>query len=282
MGGPGHPRAALACESLEIRDVPAVTATLSGGTLDVVGTPGDDYIQVFRDGADVVVRDRGTEVGRFLAGPVTALDIQTGDGNDVVRVTNDIAVPTSITGGAGLKEFRGGAGPTTLVGGPGGNLLVGGNDGNTVVSGGGPDKIYRVSAADNVDPGPAGRVLTENAEPLPAGSLGAPQETLTTDDVSALLSRAAAASASRDAIIAVVDRNGRILGVRVEDGVSPQVTGNTDTFVFAVDGAVALARTGAFFGNNQAPLTSRTVQFISQSTITQREVDSNPDVADQT
>src|SRR5207302_9422820 len=50
--------------------------------------------------------------------------------------------------------------------------------------------------------------------------------------------------------------------------------------VFAIDGALAEARTGAFFGNNQAPLTSRTIQFISQSTVTQREVESDPSVLD--
>ena len=31
--------------------------------------------------------------------------------------------------------------------------------------------------------------------------------------------------------------------------------------------------------NDQAPLTSRTVRFISQSTVTQREVESNPNIA---
>ena len=46
------------------------------------------------------------------------------------------------------------------------------------------------------------------------------------------------------AIIAVVDRNGTILGVRVESGVSPQITGDTTNLVFAVDGAVSL-RAGA-------------------------------------
>src|SRR5262249_22265927 len=49
---------------------------------------------------------------------------------------------------------------------------------------------------------------------------------------------------------------------------------------FAVDGAVALARTGAFFGNNQAPLTSRTIQFISQTPMTQQEIESNPSITD--
>src|SRR5207245_6091776 len=48
----------------------------------------------------------------------------------------------------------------------------------------------------------------------------------------------------------------------------------------AVDGALAEARTGAFFGNDQAPLTSRTIRFISQTTITQREVESNPSITD--
>ncbi len=107
-----------------------------------------------------------------------------------------------------------------------------------------------------------------------------PADLLTTADVKALLERAAAAVDVNGAIIAVVDRNGTILGVRVESGVSPQITGDTTNLVFAVDGAVSLARTGAYFGNDQAPLTSRTIQQISQSTITQREVQSNPDVPD--
>ena len=63
----------------------------------------------------------------------------------------------------------------------------------------------------------------------------------------------------------------RSLGVRVESGVSPDITGNTTNLVFAVDGAVSLARTGAYFANDTAPLTSRTIQQISQTTITQRE-----------
>jgi uncharacterized protein GlcG (DUF336 family) len=103
---------------------------------------------------------------------------------------------------------------------------------------------------------------------------------LAKEEVEQLLQRAAGASAHNDAIIAVVDRGGRVLGVRVEAGVSPQLTGNAGSLVFAVDGALAEARTAAFFANDQAPLTSRTVQFISQSTITQREVDSNPNITD--
>jgi uncharacterized protein GlcG (DUF336 family) len=103
---------------------------------------------------------------------------------------------------------------------------------------------------------------------------------LTTGDVQQLLQRAAMADAHQDAIIAIVDRGGNILGVRVEGGVSPLITGNTINKVFAIDGAIAEARTGAFFANNAAPLTSRTVQFISQTTMTPKELNTNPDLFD--
>ena len=85
------------------------------------------------------------------------------------------------------------------------------------------------------------------------------------------------ASATKDAIIAVVDRNGMILGVRVEANVLATIT-DPATLVYAIDGAVAEARTAAMFSNGTGPLTSRTVEEISQSTITQREVQSTPDI----
>lgn len=110
------------------------------------------------------------------------------------------------------------------------------------------------------------------ASQLPLATL--PQLALTTSQVDALLKRAAAATGSNDAIIAIVDRNGTLLGVRVEGGVSTTITGNANMLGFAIDGAIAKARTGAFFSSSAAPLTSRTIQFISQSTITQREVNS--------
>lgn len=98
-------------------------------------------------------------------------------------------------------------------------------------------------------------------------------------EVTSLLNRAAAASSTNDAIIAIVDRNGRILGVRAESDVLTTIL-DLDTLVFAVDGAVAKARTAAFFSSNAGPLTSRTVRFVSQSTVTQREVQSNPNIGD--
>jgi uncharacterized protein GlcG (DUF336 family) len=105
---------------------------------------------------------------------------------------------------------------------------------------------------------------------------------LLSGEVTTLLSTAAGVSATEDAIIAVVDRGGTILGVRAEGDALAAIP-DTATLVFAVDGAVAKARTAAFFANESgigAPITSRTVRFISQSTITQREAESNPNHCD--
>ncbi len=73
---------------------------------------------------------------------------------------------------------------------------------------------------------------------------------LTGAEVRTLMERASQASRSNDAIIAVVDRSGRILGVRKESGVAPM---DDKTLAFAIDGAVAKARTAAFFSSNAAP-----------------------------
>jgi uncharacterized protein GlcG (DUF336 family) len=120
------------------------------------------------------------------------------------------------------------------------------------------------------------RVVGEGVERLEGRAMMAQ---LTVADVETLLDRASAATPSTDAIIAVVDRTGAILGVRTES----DFAGMTATqLAFAIDGAVAKARTGAFFSNGQAILTSRTVSHISQSTITQREMQANPASADPT
>lgn len=85
---------------------------------------------------------------------------------------------------------------------------------------------------------------------------------LTAADVTAVW-QAAAASVSDALVIAVVDRPGHVLAVVTKPGAPTTATGNFGATVSANELAVALARTAAFFSNNQAPLSSRTVRFIS-------------------
>jgi uncharacterized protein GlcG (DUF336 family) len=82
-------------------------------------------------------------------------------------------------------------------------------------------------------------------------------------DVQNIVQAAASAANVDTMVIAVVDRGGTVLAVFRKPGASSTDTGNFSTTVDVNDLAVALARTAAYFSNDQAPLSSRTVRFIS-------------------
>jgi uncharacterized protein GlcG (DUF336 family) len=290
----------LKVEQLEDRATPAATASLAAGVLTVTGD-GRDRINVYLDHGLIAVTDHGLTLGRFNPAGVSSIKIVGGDGGDVIRVARSVTQPTTIIGGVGNNDLIAGGGPTTLdnhlgtrgklgggpandnlIGGPGPDVLNGRGGINTLDGGGGSNKLIHVSPTDlaTIHPTDAFSPLFDPVAPGDPPADVTDMATISAGQVAQLLDRASAATPSRDAIIAIVDRNGRILGVRVEDGVSPLVTGNPATLTFAIDGAVAEARTGAFFGNAGAPLTSRTIEFISQTTVTQREVNSNPSITD--
>ena len=289
-------RASLRIEALESRD-PGASAILTGGTLLVNGTDLNDHFLIRYEGSSLVVRDNTGVLGKFNPGRITSMAIMAGAGNDSVKIAQGVKIRATIDGGTGKNLLQagggltriigsespsklvGGGGGTSFVGGSGNEKFTGGSGSNSIVPGAGADKVVRITLNDAVAATPSTREARNNPPPVPAGK---PDAVLTAGEVGTLLRRAAAASKSEDAIIAVVDRNGRILGVRTEGKVSNAITSNTANLVFAIDGAVAKARTAAFFANNQAPLTSRTIRNLSQSTITEREVNSNPNIADVT
>ena len=75
--------------------------------------------------------------------------------------------------------------------------------------------------------------------------------------------QAAVNSVNVDMAVAVVDRAGFVLGVFRTQNAPATTAGNFGSVQNSSEVAVALARTGAFFSNDQAPLSSRTVRFIS-------------------
>lgn len=91
-----------------------------------------------------------------------------------------------------------------------------------------------------------------NAATLPVAQTDPSQ--LTAAEVDGLVGRAALAIDDPRMAIAVVDRAGRPLAIYRK----PQATDD------AVETALSLARTGAFFSHNQAPLSSRTVRTLSR------------------
>jgi uncharacterized protein GlcG (DUF336 family) len=89
-----------------------------------------------------------------------------------------------------------------------------------------------------------------------------PVQALQVADVQNIV-QAAVNSVNVDMTVAVVDRAGFVLGVFRTQNAPATAAGNFGQVQNANDVAVALARTGAFFSNDQAPLSSRTVRFIS-------------------
>jgi uncharacterized protein GlcG (DUF336 family) len=102
--------------------------------------------------------------------------------------------------------------------------------------------------------------VTSNAVPFTPPPVVA---SLTAADVTALIQVAAQAASPNTMVIAVVDRAGRNLGVYRKPAAPTLATGNFGVQVDSSELAVSLARTAAFFSNDQAPLSSRTVRFIS-------------------
>src|SRR5262249_55390374 len=86
---------------------------------------------------------------------------------------------------------------------------------------------------------------------------------LTAADVTEVTRRAAESIDATTMVIAVTDREGQILALLRKPDAPTTVIGNFGATVNANDFAVSLARTAAFFSNDQAPLSSRTVRFIS-------------------
>jgi hypothetical protein len=86
---------------------------------------------------------------------------------------------------------------------------------------------------------------------------------LTSDDVRAIVTNAAAAVNDSGMVIAVSDRQGNILAMFRKNQAPASSIGNFGNTVDTNELAAAVARTAAFFSNSQAPLSSRTVRFIS-------------------
>src|SRR5713226_2718922 len=98
------------------------------------------------------------------------------------------------------------------------------------------------------------------APSVPPLTLAPPLSSL---EVQSIVQAAAEAADPATMVIAVVDRSGRPLAVYRKLAAPATSTGNFGALVDVNDLAVALARTSAFFSNDQAPLSSRTVRFIS-------------------
>ena len=96
-----------------------------------------------------------------------------------------------------------------------------------------------------------------------AAALSEGSSFLEQQDVQNAVTFALSAIASTTMVVAVVDRMGNPLAVFRQPNAPTTVVGNFGAAVSANELAVSVARTAAFFSNGEAPLSSRTVRFIS-------------------
>ncbi len=97
------------------------------------------------------------------------------------------------------------------------------------------------------------RSLSRSAGAAAAAGSSCSAVSLCASEVAGIVARAASAVATPTLTVAVADRAGNILALFRKPGASPA----------SDDVAAGLARTAAFFSNDQAPLSSRTIRYIS-------------------
>ena len=128
---------------------PTVSATVTGGTLQIVGSSAPDRLTLRLSGLDpnqlqVDVGDNGSADFTFGLATFAAIDIKTGNGADTVRIDPANAAftnvkPTRIDGGNGDDDLNGGSGAEVFVGGRGDDLVDGNGGADTGFLGSGDD-----------------------------------------------------------------------------------------------------------------------------------------------
>src|SRR3954452_9945974 len=119
-----------------------------------------------------------------------------------------------------------------------------------------PNTLFAIALLASLLSCGGGTAIIGNPTPTPAGN------DLSAADVQAVVT-AAAQSSNVPMVIAVSDRGGNLLGLYSKAGAPATGVANFNQTVDSKELALALARTASFFSNDQAPLSSRTVRFIS-------------------
>jgi Ca2+-binding RTX toxin-like protein len=147
-------------------------AALTGGTLVVNGTSGNDTINVQADGnGNVTATLNGVTSSAFALGSVTFIDIEAGAGNDTITLGANVPGASvqggpgddSITGGQGNDTLGGGQGNDTILGGPGEDSIRGGAGDDSVGGGQGNDNLYGGLGNDTMTGGAGNDTLTGGA-----------------------------------------------------------------------------------------------------------------------
>lgn len=161
---PNRNRFLLSLEPLDVRVVPAVSATFAGGTLAVFGDSLGNTIDVSRNAAGTILVNGGavTVHGGTPTIANTILIQVFGQGGDDVITLNEVngALPKAnlfggagndtLTGGSGNDQLFGQAGNDTLLGKGGVDFLFGGVGSDVLTGGTGDDQAFGEAGNDRM------------------------------------------------------------------------------------------------------------------------------------
>ena len=149
----------LEFEELESRTL--LSAALDGRILEISGTDGNDTIIVGLDGTNLTVNENGA-VSTFAVADVKRIEINGGNGNDILTVNEAVNIMAVLKGGKGDDTLTGGSagdllqglgGNDILIGGPGNDHITG-NKGNDIILGAeGNDRLEGNKGSDQIDGG---------------------------------------------------------------------------------------------------------------------------------
>jgi phosphodiesterase/alkaline phosphatase D-like protein len=114
---------------------------LVGQTLIVNATTGADQMNVDLQNGRLVIRDNGQTVGTFNPAAVGLIVVNGLAGDDVIRVSQQVAINTVLNGGSGNDVLIGGGGHNILLGGDGNDTLVSFTKRDVLIGGKGPDVL---------------------------------------------------------------------------------------------------------------------------------------------
>lgn len=154
----------LRIESLEIRVTPAVTASLSGGVLSLIGSAAADVITLTEAGGILTVTGAKIKHGGVMKTSVPVASVKSvyvaaGANDDVVNLSgvNVKAViitglgNDTVTGGKGNDQIFGRDGDDSIRGGGGNDTLFGEKGNDTLKGGDGNDTLYGSEGDDKLD-----------------------------------------------------------------------------------------------------------------------------------
>ncbi len=146
----------------------AVTGSIAiDGTTFVVGTPSSDSVNVMpagaaSDGSTGVKVTSSFAPAKTLIGTMSAIEIYTTGGNNVVTVADSLTLPLVADFGAGNDRYQGGNGPTTIFAGEGNNIVRAGNFYADVYAGDGNDDIRTGNGNDFIRAGAGNNTISTN------------------------------------------------------------------------------------------------------------------------